>query len=76
LVLLQLLLNAAWSYLCFGLHNLPLSVADMALLWLAVLGTMMVFFRVNRLAGWLFVPYLAFVTFAASLNVALWWLNK
>jgi benzodiazapine receptor len=47
----------------------------MTLLWLAVLGTMMAFFRVNRLAGWLFVPYLAFVSFAASLNVALWWLN-
>jgi translocator protein len=76
LFLLQLLLNAAWSYICFGLHNLPLSVANMTLLWLAVLGTMMAFFRVNRLAGLLFVPYLAFVTFAASLNVALWWLNK
>jgi len=75
LFLLQLLLNAAWSYICFGLHNLPLSVADITLLWLAVLGTMMAFFRVNRLAGWLFVPCLAFVSFAASLNVALWWLN-
>jgi translocator protein len=76
LFLAQLLLNASWSYLCFGLHNLSLSVADMTLLWLAVLATMLAFFRVNRLAGRLFVPYLAFVTFAASLNVALWRLNK
>ena len=72
----QLFLNSAWSFICFGLHVLPLSMVDMMLLWIAVLATMLAFFRVNRLAGWLFVPYLAFVTFAASLNVALWWMNR
>src|SRR5262249_4489695 len=76
LFLVQLLLNSAWSFICFGLHVLPVSVVDMTLLWIAVLTTMVAFFRVNRLAGWLFVPYLAFITFAASLNVALWWLNR
>ena len=76
LFVLQLLVNAAWSFICFGLHALPLSVADMLTLWFVVLATMLAFFRVNRVAGWLFVPYLVFVTFAASLNVALWWLNR
>jgi tryptophan-rich sensory protein len=76
LFLVQLALNSAWSFVCFGTHALPLSVANMTLLWLAVLGTVRAFFAANRFAGWLLVPYLAFLTFAASLNVALWWLNR
>ena len=45
----QLALNAAWSFVCFRLHNLPLSVADLILLWLMLLATTRAFFRSNRL---------------------------
>jgi tryptophan-rich sensory protein len=76
LFVVQLALNAAWSFICFGLHELTFSVADMVSLWVLVLLTTAAFYRVNRLAGWLMVPYLLWVAFAASLNVALWRLNR
>ena len=71
----QLMLNSGWSFICFGLHNLPLSVVDMSLLWFAVLATTREFWKIKPLAGRLLVPYLAWVSFAASLNFALWRLN-
>ena len=76
LYLVQLALNAAWSFVCFRLHDLPLSVANMAALFVMVAVTASAFFRVNRLAGWLMAPYLVWVAVAASLNVALWALNR
>jgi translocator protein len=76
LFLVQLALNCAWSIICFRLHNLPLSVADMALYWVALLITTRAFFKANRAAGWLLVPYCFWVAVAASLDIALWWLNS
>jgi len=74
--LLQLLLNALWSPLFFGLHNPALAFAEIMLLWLAVICTLLVFWQVQRGAGLLLVPYLAWVTFAAVLNFTLWRLNS
>jgi translocator protein len=74
--LLQLLLNALWSPLFFGLHNPALAFAEIVLLWLAIIGTVLLFWKVNRGAGLLLVPYLAWVTFAAALNFSLWRLNS
>jgi len=76
LFLLQLLLNAAWSALFFGLRNPGLAFAEIILLWLAILGTLLAFGKAHRLAGVLMVPYLAWVTFAAVLNFTLWQLNR
>ncbi|HWI56985.1 MAG TPA: TspO/MBR family protein, partial [Bacillota bacterium] len=70
-----LCLNAIWSPLCFGLHNLALSSVDILLLCLVLLLTVRAFFQAQRLAGWLLVPYLLWVSYAATLNVALWRLN-
>ncbi len=75
LYLVQLLLNAAWSPLFFGLHSPALAFADIVLLWLALAATTLAFWKVSRLAGALLVPYLAWVSFAASLNLALWRMN-
>ena len=72
---LQLLLNAAWSPLFFGWHRPGLAFAEIVLLWLALLGTVRAFWRVQRGAGALLLPYLAWVTFAAGLNFAVWRLN-
>ena len=44
-------------------------------LWTGVLLTMLAFFGRHSVAGWLFVPYLAWVSFAAVLNAAIWWMN-
>lgn len=76
LFLLQLLLNAAWSPLFFGLHNPALAFAEIVLLWFAILGTLITFWKIHRCAGALLLPYLAWVTFAAVLNFTLWQLNR
>ncbi len=72
---LQLLLNAAWSWLFFGLHEPGLAFAEILALWAAILATTILFFRRDRVAGRLMVPYLAWVSFAAALNFALWRMN-
>jgi translocator protein len=76
LFLLQLALNGAWSFICFRLHDLPLSVADMTLLWVVVAVCAALFFGIKPAAGWLMLAYLLWVSFAASLNIALWRLNS
>ena len=75
LFLLQLLFNALWSPLFFGLHWPGLALLDLVLLWLSLLAALVAFWRAQTLAGVLLVPYLAWVTFAGVLNLALWRLN-
>jgi benzodiazapine receptor len=71
----QLVLNALWSPLFFGLHRPDLALIDIALLWVAILATLILFWRVRPLAGAMLLPYLAWVSFAAVLNWTLWRLN-
>lgn len=75
LFLTQLTLNAAWSPLFFGLKNPGLAFAEILLLWLAILATLISFLRLSKFAGWLLAPYLAWVSFAAVLNFTLWRMN-
>jgi tryptophan-rich sensory protein len=74
--LVQLCLNAAWTPLFFGLKQPALAFANIVLLWIAIGATAVAFLRMDRAAGWLMVPYLAWVSFAAVLNAALWRLNS
>jgi tryptophan-rich sensory protein len=76
LYLVQLGLNALWTPLFFGLRNAPLAFAEILLLWLAILGTLVAFGKAQRAAGLLLLPYLAWVTLAAALNFTLWQLNR
>ncbi len=71
----QLILNAAWSWLFFGEHRPDLALIDITALWLAIVATIWIFRTVSQIAAWLLVPYLAWVTFATLLNLALWRLN-
>jgi tryptophan-rich sensory protein len=71
----QLLLNGLWSWIFFGLHRPGLAFLEISVLWVAILGTLIAFFRIRATAGWLLVPYLAWVTFAAALNFTIWRLN-
>jgi len=71
----QLLLNLAWSAIFFGLRLPGLAFAEILLLWALILATLIAFWRVTPLAGCLLLPYLAWVTFAAALNFAIWRLN-
>jgi translocator protein len=72
---IQLLFNAAWSWLFFWLHSPGAAIVDIVLLWLAITATTIAFWRRSMLAGILFVPYLFWVSFAAALNFAIWRLN-
>lgn len=73
--IVQLALNAAWTPLFFGLHRPAVAFVELLMLWAAIAVTLRAFHRIDRLAGWLLVPYLAWVSFAAVLNFALWRLN-
>jgi len=75
LFLVQLGLNVVWSPLFFRWHLLGAAFADIILLWLAILATLLAFWRVSPTAGWLLLPYLLWVTYAAALNLALWRMN-
>jgi tryptophan-rich sensory protein len=72
---LQIALNTLWTPVFFGLHRIKAGMVVIAALWVAVLGATINTFLVEPFAGWLMVPYLAWVTVAASLNAAVWWLN-
>jgi translocator protein len=76
LYLLQLSLNGLWSWLFFGRHNISLALKDLAALWGSLLATVVAFWRVKPLAGWLLLPYFAWVSFAAYLNYQLQRLNR
>lgn len=72
----QLLLNVVWSGLFFGLRHPGAAFLELVALWWAILATLVAFWQKQPLAGWLFVPYLAWVSFAGVLNFAIWWLNR
>ena len=76
LFLVSLVLNALWSVLFFGLHQPGWALAEVVLLWLTLVTLLVRFRRVDVIAGWLWTPYVAWVSFATALNAAIWWLNR
>ncbi len=71
----QLALNLAWSFLFFGYRMIGAALIEIILLLMAILVTTVLFWKRDRLAGMLFVPYAGWVAFATILNFALWRLN-
>lgn len=72
---LQLGLNLTWSFLFFGLQRIDLALVEIVILLLAIIANAVVFWRIERLAGALFVPYALWVAYATALNASLWLLN-
>lgn len=72
---IQLALNAAWTPIFFGAHELGWALVEIVALWFAILGTLLAFLRINKPAGWILAPYLAWVSFATFLNFTLWRMN-
>jgi len=72
----QLCLNLAWSFLFFGLQRTDLALVEIVILFCAIITNTIMFWRIERLAGLLFVPYVAWVTYATMLNASLWLLNE
>ena len=75
LFLLQWTLNAWWTPLFFGLHRPGWALAEILVLLATILATMRTFWRIDRSASTLLLPYAAWVTFATALNGAIWRLN-
>ncbi len=72
---IHLFFNASWSVMFFGLESPGVAFVNIVILWGLILFLVLVFFRVSRVAGYLFVPYLLWVSFAGVLNFSIWWLN-
>jgi len=73
---IQLGLNLLWSFLFFGLQNPLLALIEIVLLLLFIYETYNLFSKIDKVAGYLFIPYLLWVSFATFLNASIWWLNR
>lgn len=76
LFVIQLLLNMAWSFIFFGLRLPGMALIEIVIMLIAIILTAIAFYRVSRVAGLLFVPYIAWVSFATYLNASIWYLNR
>ncbi len=72
---LQLVLNLVWSYLFFGIQRIDLALIEIVILLTVIIINMVMFWRIDRLAGILFIPYVLWVFFAQLLNFSLLMLN-
>jgi benzodiazapine receptor len=72
---MQLILNTLWSFLFFGLRSPYYGLVEIVFLWLAIILTIVQFNKVSKIASYLLVPYILWVSFAALLNYYLWSLN-
>ena len=75
LYVVQLVLNSLWSWLFFAWHRGALAFVELVVLWLAIVATIVVFGRRDRLAGLLLLPYIVWVSFAGALCYSIWQRN-
>ena len=75
LFFIQLVLNAAWSWMFFGANNPLLGVINIIPQFLVILATVVGFYPLDRMAAWCLVPLAVWVAFAGVLDVAIWGLN-
>ena len=72
---IQLFLNFFWSFIFFNFQMLGLAFAEIILMWISILTMIIVFYKINKTAAFLQIPYLLWVSFASVLNFAIWKLN-
>jgi tryptophan-rich sensory protein len=72
----QLVFNTAWSVIFFGFHSVGLALLEIIFLWFAILATIVSFWRVDRVAAGILLPYILWVSFAVVLNTAIYLLNR
>jgi tryptophan-rich sensory protein len=73
---LQLVLNGLWSTVFFGLSRPGLAFIEIMGLWISILATIAIFYPIDKIAAFILIPYLVWVTFAALLNLRIWLLNR
>lgn len=71
----QLFLNVLWSFIFFGMQSPLYGLIEIILLWLVIMATMIAFWRIKKTAALLLIPYLLWVTFAATLTYSIFILN-
>jgi len=76
LFIAQLVLNALWSILFFGLHSPLWAFVEIVFLWAMIVMTIFFFYRISQPSAYLLVPYILWVSFAAILNFSIYWLNR
>lgn len=74
--LTQLVFNFFWTIIFFNLHQIGWAFAEIIVLWLLILATIFAFARINKVAAWLLVPYISWVSFATLLTGTIWMLNS
>ena len=72
----QLIFNFLWSIIFFGQRNIGLALVDLIFLWIVVAIITVMFFKIHKPSGWLFLPYIIWISFALALNISLWTLNQ
>lgn len=72
----QLALNFFWALIFFNLHQIGWALVEIIAMWATILLTIFAFAKVNKMATWLLVPYISWVSFASILNYSVWELNK
>jgi tryptophan-rich sensory protein len=72
----QLLFNFSWSIIFFGMHQIFGALIVIILLWISILANIILFDKYSKIAAWLLVPYLLWVTFAGFLNLFIYLLNR
>jgi translocator protein len=73
---IQLVLNFLWSFIFFEIKWMGVALVEIIVMWMAIFLTILVFSRISKLAAWLLVPYIAWVSFASILNYYYWSLNR
>lgn len=71
----QLILNVLWSIIFFGIENTGAAFIEIISLWISILLSIIYFYKVNKVASYLLLPYIAWVSFASYLNFMIWMLN-
>jgi translocator protein len=73
---MQLALNFCWSFIFFNQHQIGWALVEIGVMWLFILLTIFAFARISKVAAWLLVPYVSWVSFATILNYTIWQLNR
>lgn len=73
---IQFIFNLAWSFLFFNCHLLGIAFVEILLMGYFIVSTIISFYKINKVAAYLLIPYLCWVCFATVLNGTIWFLNK
>lgn len=76
LFIIQFILNLAWSFIFFNMHLPGWAFAEILVMLLFIILTIISFYTINKTAACLLIPYLLWVSFATVLNGTIWYLNK